>query len=201
MVDYLITQNTDYNKIQNFAVGEYVPWLSDHCPIFTEINLNTPEQPDKNHIKLHDREPRYVFNENHKDIFLTKLNTDTIKHKLDNLLNTKEVDSTQLADEIKNAIMETAKECKLKKTKTNGNNNLTPWFDKECVTKKGYIRYLGNKLKTTPRDENIRTELFKQKKILQKLVRYKKRQHKQYMLDEINSYHYTDQKFFWKLAK
>lgn len=46
LVDYLITPNQDYDKIDKFSVGEYSPWLSDHCPIYTEININIPKQKD-----------------------------------------------------------------------------------------------------------------------------------------------------------
>lgn len=202
VVDYLITQNTDYDKIQNFTVGEYIPWLSDHCPIYTEINLNTPEQTDLNDtVKLHDKEPGYIFNENHKDIFLRRLNTEAIKHRFEPFSNNHEVDTIQLADEIKNTIMETAKECNFKKNKSNKKNNLTPWFDKECHNIKNKIGHLGKKLKKNPNDKNLRTELFKQKKILQKLVRRKKRQYKQAILSEMNNSHNRNQKHFWKLAK
>ena len=77
--------------------------------------------------------------------------------------SSKEVDPIQLADKIKNTIMETAKECKFKKNKTNINNNLTPWFDKECQNLKNKIRHLGKKLKINPNDKDLRTELFRQK--------------------------------------
>ena len=110
VVDYLITSNTDYNKIHNFTVGEYIPWLSDHCPIYTEINLNIPKQTDANDaVKLHDKEPGYTWNDNHRDTFLTKLNTDAIKHELENLSNAKGTDPIQLVECIKDTIIEAAK--------------------------------------------------------------------------------------------
>ena len=93
------------------------------------------------------------------------------------------------------------KKCKLKKVKRNGNNHLTPWFDKECLSTKNNIRHLGNQLKEYPDDKNIRTELFIQKKNLQKLVRNKKRLHTQSIINELNNNNNKDQKMFWKLVK
>lgn len=43
VVDYTITQNTKVNNIQDFSVGDYIPWLSDHCPINTTISFSSPK--------------------------------------------------------------------------------------------------------------------------------------------------------------
>ena len=36
-VDYFIAPNTFAQNILNFSVGKYIPWISDHCPIYTTI--------------------------------------------------------------------------------------------------------------------------------------------------------------------
>ena len=76
-----------------------------------------------------------------------------------------------------------------------------PWFDKECLSTKNNIRHLENKLKENPGDRRIRTELFTQKKKLQKLVRNKKRQYKQSIINKMSNINNKDEKQFWKLVK
>ena len=202
LVDYLITPNQDYDKIDNFSIGEYTPWLSDHCPIYTELSINRPKQKEcENNIKLHKKEPGYIWNENAKETFLNQLNRDLVKNKFGNLLNSTEADPTQIADEIKNTLLETAKECNLRKIKPNSEGTQTPWFDTHCLKTKNKIRHLGKKLKETPGNNEIRTELFTEKRLFQKLVRNKKRQYKQKIINKMENTKNKDPKIFWKLTK
>ena len=202
LVDYLITPNKDYDKIDSFSVGEYSPWLSDHCPIYTEITTNTPKQKGlETTVKLHHREPGYIWNENVKDAFHTHLNSDTVKRKLENLLNSTQMDPTHTAEEIKNTLLDTAKECNMRKIKSKSVENQMPWFDTECLNIKNKIHHLGKKLKETPEDKGIRTELFTQKRSIKKLVRKKKRQHRQKIINEMENNKNKDPKIFWKLTK
>ena len=39
VVDYLITSDRIAHKIPNFRVGEFIPWLSDHCPLNFTLEL------------------------------------------------------------------------------------------------------------------------------------------------------------------
>ena len=39
VVDYLLATSVDFDKITKFKVGEFYPWLSDHCPIYYSIPL------------------------------------------------------------------------------------------------------------------------------------------------------------------
>ena len=43
VADYLLTSFDLFDKISVFRVGKFIPWLSDHCPIFfdLEIKANT----------------------------------------------------------------------------------------------------------------------------------------------------------------
>ena len=115
LVDYIITPNQDYDKIDQFSAGEYSPWLSDHCPIYTEININIPKQKDLGKtIKLHHKEPGYIWNENVKIAFHTQLNSDRVESK------PTQMEPTEIAEEIQNTLLDTAKECNLQKIKCLG---------------------------------------------------------------------------------
>ena len=36
-IDYLLTAADGFDRISSFEVGDYVPWLSDHSPIFADM--------------------------------------------------------------------------------------------------------------------------------------------------------------------
>ena len=42
VVDYALTSNIFTKNILEFRVGNFVPWLSDHCPLHITICINKP---------------------------------------------------------------------------------------------------------------------------------------------------------------
>ena len=157
----------NFNNTLNFSIGEFVPSLSDHCPLHIKIILNKAKPKDNfNTFNLHDREPGFIWNERYKEKFNANLVSHEIKNKLVSLLTSDELEPTQLAKEIKDTLLSIARNCKLKKNKSSGKNPSQPWFDKQCLSTKNNVLRLDNKLKRTPGDVEIRTELFTQKKNL-----------------------------------
>ena len=47
VVDYFLAPNAYSQKILNFYVDKFIPWISDHCPIHTTINLSGPKSGRK----------------------------------------------------------------------------------------------------------------------------------------------------------
>ena len=92
--------------------------------------------------------------------------------------------------------------CNLKKKKLQeGEIASSPWFDRECEDEKIGLRNLGSQLKQNPCDQNIRTELNKQKRNFKKLVKSKKRQYKHNTLKQMTNKKNKDQKYFWNMLK
>ena len=59
--DYLLVPNIFYQRISNYMVGDYAPWLSDHCPIYSNISLNST-MDSKTQIENHnDIDPSFIF--------------------------------------------------------------------------------------------------------------------------------------------
>ena len=59
--DYLLTSLNFQHKVSKFFVGDYTPWLSDHCPIYTKINLNFLEKKGNFNETLTDLDSTYKF--------------------------------------------------------------------------------------------------------------------------------------------
>ena len=86
VVDYVITSGQISQKIPNFWVGEFIPWLSDHCPLNFTLELKSPERSPPNITNRMDDAPTHFTWSN-------KSMTDFNNH-----LNT--VDCTQQIDRI-----------------------------------------------------------------------------------------------------
>ena len=196
VVDYLITRSSDFKKIRNFSVGEFSPWLSDHCPIFTELDIRSPIAENPKNEKTTKKNPGFIWNENNVEEFKTNLTSETTKTQLDSLLS-KNLDPINLAKSIKDILISTAKKCNVKEKKVCKENINPPWFDSECTKIKNHVRQLGNKLKKDSGNPLIRTELFDQKRALQKMVRQKKRNYKQSIIDNMKNDEENDKNTFW----
>ena len=201
VVDYFLTSITNFYNILTYTIGDYIPWLSDHCPIYTTIVLNDPkphETSDK--IKLKDKPPNFIWDERQKENFQSNLSSCLIKNKLETLVSTPNPNPELLYNEIKDTLLKTAKRCNLRKTKTNKANVSPIWFDKQCSILKHEIQKLGKILKENPCDIEIRNALFNQKRQFKRITKMKKRRYKKSIIDRMkNSKDNINQKSFWKL--
>ena len=115
VVDYLITSSSHFDNIFNFSIGEFIPWLSDHCPLYTKIVINGDKPNEKEQNKnLKYKEPGFRWQTNYNDRFEANLHSNFIKTKVNQLLNS-ELEPTDLAKELRDILIYTASKCKLKK--------------------------------------------------------------------------------------
>ena len=150
VTDYLISPNTFANKLSKFSVGAYVPWLSDHCPIYATILLNEiAYKTEKVHTKLSKLTPTFMLCEKSRNTFILGLKSHTVEEKINQLINTNEQSATKKATEIQNILLQNAQICKIKKRKLTSKDNEAsqPWFDNDCKSIKNELRELGNVIK------------------------------------------------------
>ena len=83
VVDYLVVSSSVSRGIPLFRVGEFLPWLSDHCPLYFTFELQRdladvtlcPEPPRKKAPK------QYVWTSEGKDKYLETLKSDNFQVK------------------------------------------------------------------------------------------------------------------------
>ena len=197
--DYLLTPVPFLNRIASFSVGDYVPWISDHCPIYSTIILKNVKTTTPPRNKLLQVEPNFIFNAKAKSMFLGALNTNDSRKAFSKLVEDEDISPCEMGDLVKTMLVNTARKCKVKTRKHNSPGNLSaPWFDKECVIAKNELGYLGNQLKKDPGNIALRESLLHSKRSFKKHTAFKKRKYKQKITDEMNSSH-KNQKQFWRL--
>ena len=200
-IDYVITPITGFDKISYFEVGDYIPWLSDHTPIYSDVRIDIDKNPPEPPITLHGRDQGYLWDDECEENFKAFLSNEREKLEKVNQSVRNNSDANKLADEIKNSLLEASKNCKLKKKKHRKNEATNPWFDKECLDLKKCVTKIGRKLQSNPGDKELRSELFEKKKKLKKMVRNKKRLHKRTILKEMEQCTNNEQKKYWRLVK
>ena len=80
VVDYVLSSFSHFDRIKKFEVGNFSPWLSDHCPLYYNITLkgklNTKVEQCE---KLEDAPHRFIWNSSSKVKFEEFLKSDTSK--------------------------------------------------------------------------------------------------------------------------
>ena len=172
VVDLCISSNDLFDRIANFTVEPYTPWLSDHCMINTTINVSgnfrcSIEQMTP--IQVH---PGWVWNDVAREIFEKNLASPYYRDKINALLSDVNLSPVELAKNIELLLLENTKTSCLKEKKTvnKDSRKSQPWFDSECSVKKNEINKLGHAVRKCPLDNLARTDLNNAKKCFKRTI-------------------------------
>ena len=199
VVDYLITSDSLVSEVAMFSVGNFIPWLSDHCPIVYNFEIN--EELVKSHPK-HPLKPapkQYIWSEKGKEKFKEELQKEANKNKLHNALSLDFGDPSKVVDHLTNLLINVADAAKIKsKSKFSQTFTYPPWFDEECVRLKNEITTLGKERKRQPKCKATQIKLSETKRLFKNVVKRNKMKFKDGLLQEMN-WKKKDAKTFWKL--
>ena len=202
VVDYGVASNSIFDNIGKFSVGQYVPWLSDHCLINSTLDLGDVslrnEIEQMNPTDLH---PGWVWNESDRESFTENLSNAYFREKFE-ALEESTLDPKDLAKKIKLLLLENIKTSHIREKKKHTDSNSKPWFDSECTRKKEGISHLGKKIRKSPEDKSLRTLLSIEKKEFKRIIAIKKLRHKQKFLQIMDSKRNDGTpKEFWNIFK
>ena len=200
--DYLLTPYDFIHRISKFSVGEYVPWLSDHCPIFCHVGLGSLTAAEARIDKKSDIEPSFIFDINARNKYTSGLKSVETKNRVMEILGDGGLSAADMGSRVNLLLIENAKRCKIKTRKGGrGGPRSAPWFDGECENSKNTVRGFGNDLRRDPRDPGVRQSLQLAKKNLKRLVASKKRGYKQAIVNKMSQSHKSRGGFWGLLGK
>ena len=184
VVDYLITPYKTLHKLLEFRVGGIHPLLSDHSPIMTSIRLNNTIQCDQEqHIQMVDLPSKFIWDSDSTASFTEKLSSEDCKQRAEILLSKENLKM----EDIKMFLMDTAKDSKIRKTKSNRRKKDKPWFDKDCAELKNEITACGKYLRSDPDNVCNREKLYILKRKLRNAVRKNKTEYKKTIINDMCS--------------
>lgn len=210
--DYCICSSSFLKHIVNFQVNDFVPTLSDHCPItvklLTRFCNNSPDMAlNPNYVvekwtKL--TEERFISNLAKININNINMDIKSTKEKiLNGTLNDEEkiqaVDN--IVNEFSNDLRKSAFGTKIsldRKKKTQKKKN-KPWHDIDCKAQLKHVKQLGRVLSKSPWDKNLRIKVLQAKKEYNKLMRKKFRAYKAKLLKSMVDMSDKNPNEFWKI--
>ena len=81
LVDYIISDYTIFDAIKGLCVGDFIPWLSDHCHITYDIELSNAITPSTKPVENLKAGPqRVTWDENKKQGFANLLKSECVKN-------------------------------------------------------------------------------------------------------------------------
>ena len=129
--DYLLAPNWFIDKISHFSVGDYTPWLSDHCPIYSTINLNSLTKQTIMEEKPKEIEPNYIFDATAVQAYCDGLKSEENILQLQELLQNNSLSALNMGAALKSLLIENARKCKIRQTKNKSDKSIhEPWFDR-----------------------------------------------------------------------
>ena len=148
VVDYLLTSASLFSHVSLFKIGEFVPWLSDHCPIhFTlvfhlEIQKRNIETPAKSAPKS------FMWSEKGKTKFSNILKTAAFQNKVAKCVDLNYAEPNSVVNYISDTLIEAAEKAEIK-TRRYSQEQDPPWFDNPCKRLKQDIKNVGEKSNAT----------------------------------------------------
>ena len=160
VVDYLLTSSSLFQHISLLKVGDFISWLSDHCPIhftlemFNEIERSYPKSTMK-------KAPRkFVWSSISKQKFLNIIKDTEFLNKLESIIELDNTNPENIVKQLSNFLIEAAEKAKIKTLRETGEKK-PPWFDKSCRKLKEDIKSLGRAIKRDPKNQFHKIQLGK----------------------------------------
>ena len=196
VVDYVFVDKHVFASIGFFKVGNFIPWLSDHCA--TRYLLHSSMI---NHSKSDDQEGE-VLDSIYWDADSPEKFLGLLRAHEQEISETLEASSeTNVLEKFQTLMESVIKEGKFKKGIKKDSSD-APWFDIDCRKGKDAVTEAGKNVQRNPKDLNLRKVLGEKKKIFRSLIRDKKRLHAKNIFENMLEYdRLRESKKFWNSLK
>ena len=169
VVDYFLSPISSENCISSFVVGDYIPWLSDHCIIKTKISLKNKSNVNTPVDELNEAHPGFVWNETSISNYKNFLASASAKRKAQDLIDSPPVSSSVLAGSICDFMLENVTAAKVKAKKNLDKKSESLGLIKNASSQKKTSILTQKSWQNPPLIKMPEVEFLKQKKVSRKL--------------------------------
>ena len=132
VVDYLLTSAPLFQQISFFKVGTFLPWLSDHCPIYFTLDLRG-KVAKTNIAPLRKQAPKqFMWSDMGIQKFLKIIKTTEFQNKLETSLQLDYTQPNDIVNYISDVLIKAAEKAEIKTKRQNRKEEDPPWFNNPC---------------------------------------------------------------------
>ena len=202
-VDYAIITENLSKKIKMFQVLD--PSIgSDHCPIKMEIEMKEMVLSKLDSCKTYEKPPPIRWNTKTETIFKNRMDSREMNQlltEIDTLLDNDSGDMEIIIDKI-GEIYTIGHEVKTEKKKKKNKPKTVKkkWYDKSCQELSRQLKQTAKLLSRSPNNPNIRGNFHKTRKQYKKLIKTKKKEWKNQMVQKLEQIEENKPEEYWKLV-
>ena len=216
--DYCLCSGTFMNNVINFQVGEFMPCMSDHCPI--TVKIFSRFQSSSTESSLRPKPVRTKWSPLVEDQFVADLQKSNFKHLSDKVSSCYSkvkcnkcvsVDSDFIlevndlvegfSDIIKTAAVRSGGGVRIRRHRKKVKKKINKtWHDDECNVQLRHVKNLARVLTKSPWDKSLRLKVLYEKKKYHKLLRRKCRNFKAKLLNAMLDTSEKNPLEFWRLV-
>ena len=196
VVDYVISSLDLFNSITCFKVGNYSPFISDHCPLFYEVHSKI--EGKKQEENLQEQPGSFYLNPSDRQKLIESLKS---PEQMDRLaaLNSPDQDPQEMVAEMYKILLDACSRDNIKpRRKPSRSKNDDPWFDRECQKLKNSIKRKCQILRKNSSKTNLHADIFKENKLYKNMIKKKKNEYKLKIINEMGIKK-SEQKTYWRL--
>ena len=202
-VDYAIISENLRKYVKSFRVMD--PNMgSDHCPIKLVLKCPHILNSEKSKKSFSEKLPPFRWNEVTKEFFTRQIDSKTICDKMKNLDEILEKDNDvdsmiKCLNSIYSKSLEGTNKPR-KSKKKNKRDRPKKWYDRSCYEVGKRLKLVAQLVSKSPSNPHLRGSLVKTRKEYKKLLRRKRREWNQAMIQKLESMEEKDPKEYWKMV-
>lgn len=209
VVDYVMMSEGILDQVLHFRVANFIPTLSDtHCKLEWTMSAKYATVTKIDNIGTHPISPNFIWSDESSHKFQQAMCSSDIQTKLSEF-NSRKIDGTgdsvggaaaELSQIILSAANTALKRRRIPNHTTSKKKN-EKWFDKDLgKMRSNLINYVINVYSKFPKDNSVKNHFYKLQREYNKLRKFKYRQYKQSILNQLESLHDDNPKLYWNLV-
>ena len=189
------------SNVLYFHVEEPILRLSDHSKI--SVRLFTNFSRDEYKQSLQDFPDQFKWDNVSPQLFYNELQSGEIANRLQAVLDmqtSSKVEVNDSVDKFSDILYRAGNKCLKKKKMRKGTLQINKkWFDLDLIKMRKALDLKGKQFVKYPNDPVVRESFFRHRKLYSKLCKYKRKQYKANLIDELNNLFEKDPNAYWSL--
>ena len=204
IVDYTLISESILDQILYFNVNNFVPTISDcHCIIEWSMSAKFTIDIIDDEVKLYDKSSNFIWSDDSIAEFRAALLSPDIQKKIENFKN-KDIDNSQIliddaSAELSNIFISAASISLKRGTKSKKSCKDKKWHDTDLKSLRRKLINYGKVYSKFPHDPLVRGHYFQLDKQYSRLRKFKYREYKNSLIDQLQSLHDDNPKLYWNI--
>ena len=201
VIDYGLVSEEQMSNVLYFHVDEPILRLSDHSKISVRIFANFFQDEHKQNLK--DFPEQFKWDDFSPQLFYNELQSGEIMDRLHDVLDmqiSNTVEVNDIVDKFSEILYSAGNKClrkkKIRKSKFKRNKK---WFDLDLLKMRKTLDFKGKQFAKYPNDPIVRGSFYRYRKLYSKLCKFKRKQYKANLIDQLNNLFEKDPKAYWSL--